>query len=416
MHAMLIPLIITFAPAPAPATAQDPVVTPVPVVTSGGIEAPEQPNARSRSSIRSTPRGPANQARGRFGRIQARVGSLVGVRGREENVLSGVGLLTGLAGTGDSGALATQMLRNFLLTQNVNIEVSALKPENLAVVHVEATLPAGMKPGQRIDARVSAIGDASSLSNGNLMLTELFDMNGMNVYATVSGAVTVGGYTFSGDAATATKNHPTVGTLPQGAVVQREVPTSVVSEHGFIYLDAKRNHSSFGNMVRIGETINRLYPGVAQVLPDGRSVRVHVPSDLPESQYIAYLDTLLQQEVETDNLARVVINERTGTIVMGGDVRIRPGVMAHGSLFVTIAETPQSSQPGAFSEGETTTLPRTDLEVIEENNPLRIIDGATTLEEVVDALNMLGVSPRDLISILTQMSESGLLIADIRRM
>jgi flagellar P-ring protein FlgI len=419
VNIVLIPLLLTMAQAPTPATHQDHEttdLTPLPVLTTGAIEAPDQPRGRSRSSIRMTPRGAPSPSRGRFGRISARVDSLVGVRGREDNVLSGVGLLTGLAGTGDSGVLAKQMLRNFLLTQNINIELNKLKAENLAVVHIEAMLPAGMKPGQHIDARVSALGNATSLANGNLMLTELFDMEGRNVYATVSGPVTVGGYTATGDAASATKNHPTVGTLPQGAVVQREVPTTVVSEHGYIYLDSKRSHSSYGNMVRIGEAINRLYPGVARVLPDGRSVRVEVLSDLPENQYIAYLDTLLQQEVLTDNLSRVVINERTGTIVMGGDVRIRPGVMAHGSLFVTIAETPEASQPGGFSRGETTTLPRTDLNILEEDSPLRIIDAATTLEEVVDALNMLGVSPRDLISILTQMSESGLLVADIRRM
>ena len=141
-----------------------------------------------------------------------------------------------------------------------------------------------------------------------------------------------------------------------------------------------------------------------------------MPQDLPESQYVAYLDSLLQQEVETENLSSVVINERTGTIVMGGDVRLRPGVISHGSLLVTIAETREVSQPGAFSLGETSTLPRSELNVVEENNPLIAVPGATSLEEVVEVLNVLGATPRDMISILPQMAASGMLVAEIRRM
>lgn len=409
---MLIELFLTFAQDPS----DDPRSEVVPVLGTGAIEAPSQPTGRSSATIGRGPRVERPRLSGNFGRIQARVGSLVGVRGREENVISGVGLVMGLNGTGDSGPLATLMLNNWLLTHNLNVEPSALKPENLAVVHVEATLPAGMKPGQRIDARVSAIGDAESLAGGNLVAVELFDMAGEQAYATVSGPVTVGGYVITAEAASATKNHPTVGTLPRGAVVQREVPTSVVSEHGYIYLDARTNHDSFGNMVRIADAINQLYPGVALVLADGRSVRVSVPKDLPESQYVAYLDSLLQQEIETENIARVVINERTGTIVMGGDVRIQPGAVTHGGLFVTIANTPEVSQPGPLSGGETTTVPRTELSVSEENNALTAIPGATSLEEVVEVLNVLGATPLDMVSILSQMAEQGMLVAEIRRM
>ncbi|MDA1267035.1 MAG: flagellar basal body P-ring protein FlgI, partial [Planctomycetota bacterium] len=349
---MLLSIFLTLVQDPTPPVdpiVDDPVIVPVPILDLGGLQAPAGPRGRSRASIGRLPRTTLVSPKGNYGRIEARVTSLVGVRGREENVIEGLGLVIGLNGTGDSGQLATVMLRNFLLTHNLNVPEGALKPDNLAVVLVEATLPAGMKPGQRIDARVSSFGDAESLSHGTLVSTEMFDMGGERVYATVSGPVTVGGYTVTGDAATATKNHPTVGTLPQGAVIQREVPTSVVSENGYIYLDSKSNSDSFGNMVRIAEAINRLYPGAAQVLPDGRTVRVGVPRDLPESQYVAYLDTLLQLEVETDNLSRVVINDRTGTIVMGGDVRLRPGVITHGSLFVTVAETEQVSQPAGFS-------------------------------------------------------------------
>lgn len=413
---------LVLALAAAPLLAQDPppadVVEEVPpvLVTEGGIEAPTQPRGRSSSAFRRSPRADLRGQTGRFGRISSRVGSLVAVRGLEDNVVSGYGLVIGLAGTGDSGELATQMLRNLLLTHNINVNPAALASSNLAVVHVEATMPAGTKPGQKIDVRVSAIGDAESLYGGNLVQVELFGPAGETVYATASGSVTTGGFTVSGEAATATKNHNTVATLARGATVQREVQTNVVNEHGFIHLDAMQAHATLGNVVRIAEAIDRLFPGVSTVLPDGRTVRVAVPADLPESEYISYVDVLLQQEVETENLSRVVINERTGTIVMGGDVRLRPGVIAQGGLFVTIAETPQASQPGPLSGGETTTLPRTDLDVEEENNPLVVVPGAASLEEVVEVLNVLGASPRDLIQILTEMSEAGMLVAELRRM
>lgn len=395
------------------------LLQPIGIYTDGGIQAPDQPLRASSSIYTETPRMERAVLRtdaARMGRIQSRIRTLVGVRGREENPISGYGLIIGLQGTGDTGQLATQLLHNLLLTHNINIDPNLLEPENLAVVHVEAMLPAGMKAGQHIDARVSAIGDSTSLVGGNLVMCELFDAQGEVVYATASGPLTVGGFTFSGDAATTTKNHTTVGTLPDGAIIQREVPTHVVSEHGYIYLDAKRNHDSYGNIVRITAAVNRLFPGVAVALPDGKSVRVTVPSDLPESQYVAFLDTLLQQQVETDNLARVVINERTGTITMGGDVRLRPGVIAHSNLIVTISETPEISQPGALSGGQTRSVPRTDLVVREENSPFVLVQGATSLEEVVEVLNYLGTTPRDMISILIEMSESGMLIADIRRM
>lgn len=401
---------------------QDPETEPAPtedprVILTGGIEAPARGDIVSTASISTLPRatGPTPKV-GSRGRISARVGSLVGVRGNEENVISGMGLVTGLNGTGDTGELPTIFLSNLLKDHNVNIDPGGLKPQSLAVVRVTAVLPAGMKPGQKIDARVSTLLDSESLQGGELEFTELFDAAGNVVYATAYGPLNVGGYTVSGQAASATKNHPTVGTMPSGATIQREVPTSVVNEHGFIYLDTVSNHSTFGNVVRIADAINRLYPGAALVLPDGRSVRVAVPSGIPESQYVAFLDSLLRQEVETDNLARVVINERTGTIVMGGDVRLRPGVISHGSLMVTIAENTQTSQPGALSEGQTTTEERTTVDVVEEETPLTVIPGATSLEEVVEVLNVLGVSPRDMITILGQMSETGMLIAEIRRM
>lgn len=388
------------------------IVTPVP-----SIQAPTQPTRRSSATFTTLPRrgNTARVGRDFDSRVFSQVRNLVGVRGMEDNDVVGIGVVSGLAGTGDSGALATQLLANSLLARNINIDPTLLTTANIAVVRVEATIPAGRKPGQKVSVRVSSIGDAESLYGGILELTELTDITGQVVYATASGPVNTDGFTASGAAATATKNHVTVATMPDGATVQREIPTSVISEHGYIFLDAKNGQGTFGNTVRIAESINALYPDVASVLPDGRTVRMSVLDGVPRSQIVAYLDKALAQEVETDNLARVVINERTGTIVMGGDVRLRPGYIHHGTIVVTVGETPEVSQPGPLSGGETVTLPRTTLDVVESNNPGVLLGGASTLEEVVEVLNVLGATPRDMIAILEAMLDGQLLIADLRR-
>lgn len=416
---MILGLLLLALQDPAPVVERPAAIDhPAVDVYAGAIEAPEQPFGASSSDVT---RGPRYQPRveasaGRLGRMLTHIRSLVAVRGQEENAIVGVGLVTGLAGTGDSGDAAKQLLQNYLRTQNINLDLGSLSSNNIAVVRVEATLPSGSKPGLRVDVRVSTIGDAQSLEGGTLTLTELTDITGTLVYATASGPVTVGGFSAGGDGASATRNHVTVATLPGGGKVERAVDTNVVSDHGYIYLDARLAQSSLGNIVRIVEAINGLYPNAAEALADGTTVKVNVPRDIPSSMYIAYLNTLLELEVESENLSRVVINERSGVIVMGGDVRLRPGAVAQGNLTVTIAETPEASQPGPLSQGSTENLPRTSLDVQEDNNALIMVPGAVTLQEVVDVLNVLGTTPRDLISILQAMSQGGLLVADIQRM
>lgn len=404
------------APSGAEVGAQD-GITPAPLgLIPLGIEAPEQP--RGQSSSRFT-RGPRNTPRGRegnLGRISTPVGSLVAVRGMERNVVWGIGLVDGLQGTGDSKELARQLLQNLLKNQNLSVPLGSLTSENMAVVRVEAEIPAGIEPGRSIDVRVSSIGDAESLVGGTLMMTELTDLSGREVYATASGPLTVGGFRAEGDAASTTKNHTTVGVLPGGGKIVSEVATEIVSEHGYLYLDARAGQDTFGNVVAIVDSINDLYPGLAQVTPDGKTVRVKVPDDLLGGHAIAFLDTILKREVISDNSARVVINERTGVIVMGGDVRLRPGAIQHGAIIVTIAESAETSQPGLSPNGTTENQDRTELGVTEDNSGLVLVPGAVTLEEVVDVLNVLGATPRDMISILGAMSDGGLLVADIRRL
>jgi flagellar P-ring protein FlgI len=385
-------------------------------LNGGGIEAPTQPRGRSSASVRRTRRFAPTSSAGQLTSTRSPVGSLVAVRGMEDNHVFGFGLVDGLAGTGDSGAAAKIFLQNALLTQNAKRTLQELNSKNIAVVRVDAELPAGIKPGRRIDVRVSSIGDASSLQGGNLLFTELTDATGRNVYVTAYGPVTVGGFSVSGEGASATRNHVTVGTLPGGGKVQVEVPTTIVSEFGYLYLDARVAHDSFGNIVNISEAVNSLYPQSAEPSADGKSIRVRVPSDLPSSAHAAFAQSMLRQEVLSQNLARVIINERSGVIVMGGDVRLQPVVINHGNLTVTIAETPEASQPGPLSNGTTEVLPRTDSSVEEDNNALILVPGAVTLQEVVDVLNVLGTTPRDMITILQAMAQSGALLAEIRRM
>jgi len=343
--------------------------------------------------------------------LLVRVSDVMRVRGEETNALSGLGLVVGLAGTGDSGGLAKEALANLLKNVNTQVTADQLTSKNLAMVWVEASMPSGLQPGTPIDVKVSTIGDASSLGGGNLVATELIGMDGQ-VYATASGSVTTGSQLSQGESASVVVNHPNVGMISRGGKVERAVPTQFVTEHGYIYLDSQFRKGSIANSDRITKAINKLYPGAAQAL-EGTTVRVHVPSDIPESEHMHFLGTVLSREIEAEAFARVVVNERTGVIVIGEGVRIGSGAVTKGDLTVTIAETPETSQPGPLSGGETDTQSRTSLSVEGENMGLRVIQGAANLNEVVEVLDVLGVSSRDMIQLLQAMSQAGMLHADI---
>ncbi len=409
-------------PAPSPAPV-GPEGSPVPqepavlIAPDGSVEAPTQPATQSSAKYTLGARNEPTVGRSPSAtRMRAPLGSLITVRGQEDNHVSGIGLVTGLGGTGDSANFIRAPLTNFLLTHNIKIDAQQITSKNAALVSVEATIPPGMQPGQKIDVRVSAIGDAKSLESGVLLFTELADSSGTQVYATAAGPITVGGFAREGDAGSVARNTITVGVMTLGGKVERAVPSRLVSELGYVYLDARSVHNSYGNLVRISEAINALYADVAQPAAEGRSVRVRVPADLPESQHMAFVDTILRREIEPDDFARVLVNERSGVIIMGEGVRLRPMAVTFGNLTVTVAESRETSQPGAFSQGTTQQQPRTNINVQEDNNGLVLIPGAATLEEVVEVLNVLGTSPRDLISVLEAMSQSGMLLAEVQRM
>jgi flagellar P-ring protein precursor FlgI len=228
--------------------------------------------------------------------------------------------------------------------------------------------------------------------------------------------VNVGGFMAQGASASVQKNQVTVGMITGGGKVERALPSELVSEHGLIYLDLRAAQSSYSNLVRITSAVNTIYPKAAEAATDGRTIKLHVPADLPKSAHVAYLESVLKLEVEPSQQPYVVVNERTGAIVMGDGVRLRAGAIALGGLTVTIAESPETSQPGPLSGGTTQTNPRTDINVQEGNNALVTVPGAVTLDEVVEVLNVLGTTPRDLIQILEAMNQAGLLLAEVRRM
>lgn len=404
-------LLLTFALcAQAPTTPVRVDVTPL-----GGVQAPAQPAGSSSATYTRGARIANQPGQGTSEVVRATVETLVEVRGQEHNAISGIGLVTGLAGTGDSTNMARQLVQNLLLARNVRIDPQQLTPKNVAVVLIEATLPPGVQPGRRIDVRVSTLGDAKSLANGTLVFTELADPAGI-IYATASGPVDVGGFLAQGNAASVARNHVNVGVIAAGGKVERAVPANIVSEHGYLYLDARAAHGSFANLVRIVEAINAIYPGACEAATDGRAIKVRVPGDLPSSAHVAYLDSILRLEIEPKTAPRVVINERTGTIVIGEGVRLRPGAVALGNLTVTIGETPEISQPGPLSNGRSERVDRTQLDVAEDDRALVELKGAVTLAEVVDVLNVLGLAPRELIAILDAMNTSGLLLAEVERL
>jgi flagellar P-ring protein FlgI len=378
----------------------------------GGIEAPAQPTGTSTSRVTRSPRIAPRAGAGASGRVLVRVGDLAAVRGQENNVVQGIGLVTGLSGTGDSSNAARRAILNLLRTQDINLQLQDVGSANVAMVLVQATLEPGIKQGRAMDVRASSLNDCKSLVGGVLLNTVLTTMDGLTVYGTASGPITTGAFSAEGGGASATRNHLTVGTIPLGGTVQRDVPTQLVSDHGYIYLDMRALKGSFGNAARMAAVINELYPRAA-VPQDAMTVAVRVPDDLPRQDHVAYVSSILARELEPEAFARVVLNERTGVIVMGEGVRITRGAITKGNLTVTIANNDEASQPGPLSDGETVVLPRTTLLLEEEDRALTIVNGAVTLQEVVEVLNVLGVTPRDMIQILQSMAQSGMLHAEI---
>jgi flagellar P-ring protein precursor FlgI len=283
------------------------------------------------------------------------------------------------------------------------------KAKNVALVSVHADLPAFAKPGQKIDVTVSSIGDAKSLRGGSLLMSPLRGADG-NVYAVAQGNLVVGGLSASGqDGSKITVNNPLVGRVPNGAIVERAVPTSFDQSADLVF---NLNSSDFTTASRVAEAINKsLGAGTAQAV-DGTSVSVRAPVD--PNQRVSFASMLENIDVSPDDApAKVIVNSRTGTVIINSKVRVQPAAVSHGSLTVTINENPQVSQPGALSRGTTAVTPQSDVSVKEENNHMFVFNPGVSLDEIVQAVNSVGAAPSDLVAILEALKSAGALRAEL---
>ncbi|WP_369699445.1 flagellar basal body P-ring protein FlgI [Thioalkalivibrio sp. ALJ5] len=341
-----------------------------------------------------------------------RVKDVASVFGVRENQLVGYGLVVGLDGTGDQTTqtpFTIQSLNNMLGQLGLTPEAGNPQLRNVAAVMVTADLPPFAKPGQRIDVTVSSMGNATSLRGGTLLMTPLKGADGQT-YSIAQGNLVVGGFGAEGqDGSRITVNVPSVGRIPNGATVEREVPTAFAQgDHVTLNL----NRPDFTTANRLVETVNDTFgPGVAHAL-DGSSVRVRAPQN-PDQRvgFVAELENLPIERGAPP--ARVIVNSRTGTVVIGSSVQVTPAAVSHGSLTVTISEAPQVVQPLPFAEGETAVQPQTDIAIQQDDSTMFLFDPGTSLDEIVRAVNNVGAAPGDLVAILEALREAGALRAEL---
>ncbi|WP_207456735.1 flagellar basal body P-ring protein FlgI [Azospirillum sp. SYSU D00513] len=342
----------------------------------------------------------------------ARIKDIADVEGVRDNLLIGYGLVVGLNGTGDSlnnSPFTEQSLTGMLERMGVNTRGTNMRTKNVAAVMVTATLPPYAAQGTRIDIQVSAMGDAKSLLGGTLLVTPLMGADG-EVYAVGQGPIAVSGFSAQGQGASVTRGVPTSGRISSGAIVEREIQFSLAE---LPVLRLSLRNPDFTTAQRVAAAINtQLRRNLAQAT-DPSSVLVTVPE--PRRGDVVGLVTEIEQlRVTPDQVARVVVDEKSGVIVMGENVRISTVAIAQGNLTIRVTETPQVSQPGPFSEGETVVVPRTNIEVdAQEDRRLTVMSSGVTLQELVQSLNALGVGPRDMIAILQSIKAAGALQAEI---
>lgn len=341
-----------------------------------------------------------------------RLRDLVMVSGARDNQLVGYGLVAGLAGDGDKDPVYTkQTVANMLQRYGINVPPTTLSSKNVAVVMVTADIPAFIKSGGRLDVQVASMGDAKSLQGGVLLQTPLFGADN-KVYAVAQGPISVGGFSAGqggGGGATVTKNHPTVAQIIGGAIVEREIPTQIVRDNA---VELLLREPGFSSASRMAAVINEVFTNSA-FAADATSVRVRIPEGIETSpvNFIARLENL---EMNPETPARIIINERTGTIVATSKIRVSSCAVSHGNITINVASTLDVSQPNPFSNtGTTVVTPRTSTEVTETKSSLVPLPEMPTIEKVASALNSLGVTPRDVMAIFQAMKQAGALQAEL---
>ncbi|MFT6189103.1 MAG: flagellar P-ring protein precursor FlgI [Oleispira sp.] len=339
-----------------------------------------------------------------------RIKDITSIAGVRSNQLIGYGLVVGLDGSGDKAPFTTQTFKNMMAEFGITIPNGTdPKLKNVAAVSITAEMPAFAKPGQRLDITVSSLGNAKSLRGGSLLFAPLKGADGQ-VYALAQGNLVVGGFGIQGsDGSKLTVNVPSVGRIPNGATVERAIPNAF--GHGDS-LVLNLDQANFTTARHIIDTLNDLLgPGTAEAL-DGTSIRVSAPRDL--SQRVSFLSIIENMEVKTgDARAKVIINSRTGTIVMGQHVRIEPVAVTHGSLTVMVQENLDVVQPNALGDGETAVVPRTNITATQENSRMFKFGPGVSLDQIVQAVNEVGAAPGDLMAILEALKQAGALKAEL---
>ncbi len=339
-----------------------------------------------------------------------RLKDMTSVQGVRSNQLVGYGLVVGLDGSGDKASFTDQTFRNLMNKFGITIPQGVdPKLKNVAAVAVHADLPAFSKPGQTIDITVSSLGNAKSLRGGSLLLTPLKGADGQ-VYAMGQGSLVVGGFGAEGsDGSSITVNVPSVGRIPNGASVERAVPSAF---HRGDTLTFNLNIADFTTAKRIVDKLNNLLGPQTAYAMDAGSVSVKAPRDA--SQRVSFLSVLENIEVEPgEGSAKIIINSRTGTIVVGQNVKVLPAAVTHGNLTVTISEGAEVSQPGAFSGGETVVVPQSEIDIEQEPARMFKFGPAITLSEIVQAVNNVGAAPGDIMAILEALKTAGALKAEL---
>ncbi|HEY3198000.1 MAG TPA: flagellar basal body P-ring protein FlgI [Nitrospirales bacterium] len=347
----------------------------------------------------------------------SRIKDVASIEGVRENQLIGYGLISGLRTTGDSVVGAPFTIQSLIsmmnrMGVNLTLDPKQITAKNVAAVIVTARLPPFAKPGSLIDVVVSSIGDAKSLQGGTLLMTPLKAPDGQ-IYAVAQGPVTLGGYIGGKAGDTTTKNHTNVGRVPNGAMVEREVKTDLATWES---ISVVLHQPDFTTALRLSEAVDHVFgKETAQPLSAG-VVRVNVPRDY-QGRMVQYLAAVESLDVEVDQRARVIVNERTGTVVMGGHVRISTVAVAHGNLTIQVKTKLDVSQPGApligNAAGQTVVTPEVETTVKEDPARFMLLEQSVTLSDVVRGLNSVGITPRDIVAILQALKAAGALQADL---
>jgi flagellar P-ring protein precursor FlgI len=344
----------------------------------------------------------------------SRIKDLANIEGVRQNQLVGYGLVVGLNGTGDTlnnAPFTKQSLQAMLERMGVNIRGATIRTGNVAAVMVTGNLPPFGTQGTRMDVTVSALGDSKNLQGGTLLVTPLLGADG-NVYAVAQGSVTINGFQAEGAAASITRGVPTVGRIANGAIIEREIEFAL---NRLPNVRLALRNGDFTTAKRIAAAINDFLGAKSAEPLDPSTVQLSIPPEF-KGNVVAFLTEIEQLQVEPDLGAKIIIDERSGIIVMGRDVRVATVAVAQGNLTVSISESPQVSQPNPLARGRTVVTPRSSVRVTEDGKKLALVKDGVSLQQLVDGLNGLGIGPRDLIGILQAIKAAGAIEADIEVM